>query len=151
MSKRESKHVLSPSGVARKKAMLGQLQEELAGVHHRRQQRNSIAKGVALATVIGMVAVALLVLAPRTSPENRIAEGVADATGHSRAAIASTGNVEGINDKYLVANSDSSAEFETVSDDELLALMSAAGQPSVLAEIDGKVRVIPDSIPKRKI
>jgi len=65
-----------------------------------------------------------------------------------RVSVSSVGNVSGI-DQCMVVNSDSSAVFETIADDELLAMLEAVGQPSVLGEIDGKVRVISDAAPVR--
>ena len=67
-----------------------------------------------------------------------------------RSSVVLVGNVEGIDDRCVVENSDNSAVFETMADDELLAMLAAVGAPSVLGKIDGKVQVIPDSAPLGK-
>lgn len=149
MSEHERKNSLSAEGEARKEAMLVRLQDELGAVHHKRQQRNAVAKGVGLAAVVA-IAVFAWSLSPETRPENRVVEEGTSSPAALHPALASVGNVDGVNDKYLVANSGGSAGFETVSDDEFLALLSDAGQPAVLGEIDGKMRIIPDA-PKRKL
>jgi hypothetical protein len=67
-----------------------------------------------------------------------------------RLSVASVGNVNGIDARCVVANANNSASFEAMADDELLSMLAAIGQPSVLGEINGKVRLIPDSAPVRK-
>jgi len=150
MRKPDSKIVLSQEGKARKEAMLDQLQEELVSVHHRRRRRTAIAKGIALAAVVAVAGLAWSFLVSTADSENRIAERTAISSSASRMLVASVGNVEDIEDRCVVVNSDSSAEFELMADDELLEMLSAVGQPSVLGEIDGKVRVISDAAPVRK-
>jgi hypothetical protein len=150
MNRRESKSFLSQEGEVRKQAMLGQLQDELVSTHHKRQQRNAIAKGVAFAAVLAIAGVAWS-LALTTNSENRIANGTALAPVEPRSPFVSVGNIDGVNERCLVANSNSAAKLETVSNDELLTLLSAAGQPSVLGEIKGELRVIPVTSPKRKL
>ncbi len=149
MSEHELKNLLSQEGEARKEAMLVWLQDELGAVHHKRQQRNVIAKGAGLAAVIA-ISVSAWSLSRETSPENRVVEGGANSPMAQHSSVASVGNVVGVNDKYLVANPGGSVGFETVSDDEFLALLADAGQSAVLGEIDGKMRIIPDA-PKRKL
>ena len=150
MSKPEFKNVLSQEGKTRKEAMLDQLQDELVSVHHKRRRRTVVAKGVALAAVVAIAGFAWSFLVPTAGSENRIVEGTTNMLVKPRVLVASVSNVEGIDDRCVVVNSDSSAEFEAMADEELLAMLAAIGQPSVLGEINGKVRLISDSAPVRK-
>ena len=150
MNEPESKNSLSQAGEVRKQAMLGQLQNELASVHNKRRQRKVVAKGVAVAALVATASLAWSFLAPAPVPENRIAGDTPNTSAAQRVSLVVVNNVDDISDRYVVANSDSSAEFETMSDDELLAALLAAGRPSVLGKINGKVQVISDVAPKRR-
>jgi len=152
MSKPEPKNVLSQEGKARKEAMLGQLQDELVSVHHKRRQRVAVAKGVALAAVVVVAGLTWSFLVPTSDSENHIAEATPPKTSVvPRTMVSAVGNVDGIDERYVVANADSAAAFEMMADDELLAMLAEVGQPSVLGEINGKVRVIRDAAPRRKL
>lgn len=150
MSKHELKNELSQEGKARKEGMLGQLQEELVAVHHRRRQRVRVAKGGSFVAAVLIAGVVWSFLSPKPDAGNRIAKGTTNTSPTLRTSIASVSNVAGIDDRCVVENSNSSATIEAMADDELLAMLSAVGQPSVLGEINGKLRVIPDSVPVRK-
>lgn len=146
MSKPESKDDLSQEGKARKDAMLGKLQEKLLSVHRRRRQRTLFAQSAALTAVVVIAGLTWSFVASVADFENSIAEGKMSTSQTPRSFIASVGNVAGIDDKCVVVNTDNSAAFETIEDDELLALLAVAGQPSVLGKINGEARVIRDSI-----
>lgn len=148
MSKRESKIELSQSGKARKDAMLGQLEQELSSVHHKRRQRKAVAKGVGVVALVAIAGLAWPFLV--SDVEHPVAEPTTSTLSPLRSSVVLVGNVEGIYDRCVVANSDNSAAFEAMADDELLAMLAAVGAPSVLGEIDGKVRVIPDAAPLGK-
>lgn len=150
MNKPESKNVLSQEGKARKDAMLGQLQEELVSVHHKRRQRTRVAQGAAFVAVVAIAGLVWSLLPLTPNAGNRIATGTTNASATLRTSIASVSNVAGIDDRCVVENADDSATIETMADDELLAMLAAVGQPSVLGEINGKLRVISDSAPVRK-
>ena len=149
MSKFESQHELSEQGKTRKQAMLGQLQDELVSVHHKRRQRKTLAKGVAFALVVGVAGLVWAFVVRAPDSENRIAEATPN-TSMLGKSIAAVGNVEGIDERCIVANENNSASIELMADDELLEMLAAIGRPSVLGEINGEIRIIPDTAPVRK-
>lgn len=149
MSEPESKNDLSQQGKRRKEAMLEQLQQELACVHSKRRQRRAVAKGGALVAVLVIAGLAWSIPRLPNEPERRLVSRPSNNTSprQQTSLVESVGNVTGIVDRCLVGNIKDSVEFETVTDDELLELLAAAGKPSVLGKINGKLRVISKTLP----
>ena len=56
-------------------------------------------------------------------------------------------NNPNVREKYVVGNSPTMLSLEIVDDEELLTMLAASGNPSILGKIDGELRLIPSSRP----
>ena len=149
---------LSTAGELRRQQMLGELQREV-DLHQtsvrRRKLTNRLAAGVISAAAIGVFAWSTMT--GRIDLENKsgndtviaVKNDPVDSQPKFRFASVESNRAD-VNERYLVANFQPRIEFESISDQELLSLLEATGNPAVLGEIDGQLTVIPSKV-KRSV
>ncbi len=127
--------------------MLERLQGEVTRVNEARRLRKSAGTGLLLVSILSAGAWMWFAADWDQGTGRGVASG--DATVDPPASIAKVvGNIDGVVEKYLVGNSDSTARLEEVSDDELLEFLAANGRPSILGKINGKTVLLPSTFPR---
>ncbi len=120
---------LSSIGEDRRQEMLRHIQSELLRMRQRRRQLIAISAALVL-IVIGSIASQL----PWRQPQVAIDDEQTHASETITTADAGQNNT--ITPQKLVS-------FEVIDDQQLLVMLEAAGHPSVLAQIDGKLVLLP--------
>ena len=146
---------LSSAVEARKEQMLVDLQGELASFHRRRNRKRIIASSVAAGVAVLVVGLALLDFDTQQNPvrptnlaqEQIRREQPTTTPPPSYAFVKIVGNNPNVGNKYVVVNSPTKLALEIVDDEELLKMLAASGNPSILGKINGELRLIPTSQP----
>jgi hypothetical protein len=128
--------MLSASGAARRAQILADAMGA-ADARRRRARVRRVATGIAVATTAGACLFAVLskthdvpAPAPQRSP-------IVIAPPHTAPSTAATFAIQ------IIRTEDVKPRWETIGDDQLLAMLAEAGRPSGMVELNGKAVVVP--------
>ena len=136
---------LSEAGQLRRRQMLSELQLEMRKLHQRRRRRNHVAIAIGISAIIP--AALILQKSGYVELPNPAVRSLTKLVPRDSVTPSSNDPVEQVIQRFgpeaVVRSKDySTFKFEVVSDQEMLELLEAAGQPSALARIDGKLTVV---------